>query len=65
MYEMDIIYRLSLLVGFLLAGFLAMLIGAAVVALRCWYKSTIKDLDKMLDDIEKLEEECLDESKNT
>ena len=65
MYEMEIIYRLSLLVGFLLAGFLAMLIGAAVVALRCWYKSTIKDLDKMLDDIEKLEEECLDESKNT
>jgi len=65
MYEMDIIYRLSLLVGFLLAGFLAMLVGAAVVALRCWYKSTIKDLDKMLDDIEKLEEECLDESKNT
>ena len=65
MYEMDIIYRLSLLVGFLLAGFLAMLVGAAVVALRCWYKSTIKDLDRMIDDIEKLEEACMDEGKDT
>ena len=59
MCEMDIIYRLSMMVGFLTAGFLAMLIGAAIVALRCWYKSTMKDLDKMLDDIEKLEEACL------
>ena len=54
MYETDIIYRLSMMVGFLTAGFLAMLIGAAIVALRCWYKSTIKDLDRMIDDIEKL-----------
>lgn len=58
------IYRLSMLVGFLLAGFIALLIGAAIVALRCWYKSTLKDLNSMIDDLEKMEEECLDEIKN-
>lgn len=62
--EMEMIYRLSMLVGFLLAGFIALLIGAAIVALRCWYKSTLKDLNSMIDDLEKMEEECLDEIKN-
>lgn len=64
MYEMDVLYRLSMMVGFLTAGFLALLIGAAIVALRCCYKSTMKDLDRMIDDIEKLEEACLDENNN-
>lgn len=58
MYETDILYRLSLMVGFLTAGFLAILIGAAVAALRYWYKSGMKDLNRMIDDIEKLEEAC-------
>lgn len=58
MYETDILFRLSMMVGFLTAGFLAILIGAAVVALRYWYKSSMKDLDRMIDDIEKLEEAC-------
>lgn len=64
MVEMDIIYRLSLLVGFLLASIIAMLIAALVIGLRHWYKSTMKDLDRMIDDLEKMEEDCPDESKN-
>ena len=36
MIEMDILYRLSLLVGFLLASIIAMLIAALVIGLRYW-----------------------------
>ena len=65
MMEMDIIFRLSLLVGFLLASVIAMLVGAAIVALYCWYKSTMKDMDRMIDGLEKIEEDCLHENKNS
>jgi len=64
MMELDIIYRLSMLVGFLLASVIAMLVGAAVVALRCWYKSTVKDLDRMIDDLETMEESANENDKS-
>ena len=54
--EMEMIFRLSLLVGFLMAGFLGILIGAAIVGLRYWYKTSVRELDQMLDDLEKVEE---------
>ena len=63
MMEMELIYRLSMLVGFLSAGLLAMLIAAAILGLRHCYKSAVKDLDRMIEDLEKMEEACLDESK--
>ena len=64
MMELDIIYRLSMLVGFLTAGFIAILIGAAIVALRCWYRSTMKDLDRMIDDLETMEESANENEKS-
>lgn len=64
MYEMDIIYRLSMMVGFLTAGFLALLIAGAVIALRCWYKSTMGDLEHMIEALDMGEEELQDERKD-
>ena len=64
MVEMDIIYRLSILVGFMLACIIAMLIAALVIGLRYWCKSTMKELDSMIDELEREERKCLDESKN-
>jgi len=54
--EMEMIYRLSMMVGFLTAGFLALLVAAAAVALYVWYKSSMKDLDRLMDELEKKEE---------
>lgn len=62
MIEMDIIYRLSILAGFLLASFIALLIGALIFGLRHWCKTTMKELEDMMDDLEKEERKCLDES---
>ena len=60
--EMEMIFRLSMLVGFLMAGFLSILIGAAIIGIRYWYKSSIRELDQMLDDLEKVEEESRHET---
>jgi len=64
MVEMDIIYRLSLLVGFLLASVIAMLIGALMIGLRHWCRTTMKELEDMIDELETEEKRCLHESKN-
>lgn len=61
---MDILYRLSMMVGFLLAGFLALLIAALMATLCCWIKSSFRKLDRMLEDLEKMEEACRDEDKS-
>ena len=65
MTEMTILYHLCILVGFLLAGFLAMLIGAAVVALRHWCKSSIRELEDLIDELETEERKSPDEHQNT
>lgn len=62
MVEMDIIYRLSILSGFMLASIIAILIGALIFALRHCCKTAMKDLENMMDDLEKEERKCLDES---
>ena len=55
--ELDILYRLSMLVGFLLAGFLALLIaGAAALICHC-SKKAIRELDNAM---KELEEVCKD-----
>lgn len=55
--ELDILYRLSMLVGFLLAGFLALLIaGAAALICHC-SKNAFRELDKAM---KELEEVCKD-----
>lgn len=64
MIEMDIIYRLSILVGFMLACIVAMLIAALVIGLRHWCKTTMKELESMIDELETEERKCLDESKH-
>lgn len=56
MYETDMVFRLSMIVGFLSATVLAMLLVAAVLALRHCCKSAKRELDRMLDDMDKLEE---------
>jgi len=65
MTELTILYHLCILVGFLLAGFLAMLIGAAVLGLRHWCKSSIKELEDLIDQMETEERKSPDESHNT
>ena len=62
--EMEMIYRLSMLVGFLLAGFIALLIGALIVGLRHCCKAAAKELEAMIDELETEEKRCLDESQN-
>lgn len=64
MIEMDIIFRLSILVGFMLACIVAMLIAALVIGLRHWCKTTMKELEGMIDELETEERKCLDESKH-
>ena len=57
MMEMDMIYRLSMMVGFLTAGFLILLIVALVVGVCVWQKFFFKDVCQMLDgEMEKIEE---------
>ena len=65
MIEMDILYRLSLLVGFLLASIIAMLIAALVIGLRFWCKTTVKELEDMIDELETEEKRCFDEIQNS
>ena len=61
MYETDMIFRLSMIVGFLSATILAMLVVGVVLALRRCCKSAKQELDRMIDDMEKLEEGSRDE----
>lgn len=65
MIEMDILYRLSLLVGFLLASIIAMLIAALVIGLRYWCKTTVEELEDMIDELETEEKRCFDEIQNS
>ena len=60
--EMEMIFRLALLVGFLCAGFIGILIALAIMAIRNWCKSSMKELDDMLDNIDKSEEASRNES---
>jgi len=65
MYEMNILYHLCILVGFLLASFLAMLIGAALIGLRHWCRTSMKELEDMIDELETEERKGLNERKDT
>lgn len=60
--EINIIYHLCILMGFLLAGFLAILMGAALFGLRHWGKTAMKKLEAMIDELETEERKSLDES---
>ena len=53
--ELDILYRLSMMVGFLLAAFLALVI--AVVLTLVWHlmKSSGRELEQLLEDMERKE----------
>jgi len=62
MMEMDMIYRLSMLSGFLLASVIAIVIGAMIFGLRHCCKTAMKELEDMMDDLEKEERKCLDEN---
>ena len=55
--ELDILYRLSMLVGFLLAGFLALLIAGAAALICPCSKRAFRELDKAM---KELEEVCKD-----
>ena len=55
--ELDILYRLSMLVGFLLAGFLALLIAGAVALICHFSKKAFRELDNAM---KELEEVCKD-----
>ena len=52
--EYDIIFRLSFLAGFLLAGFLILSVAVIMLVLRGWYRSSLWELDRFLD-------ECIDD----
>ena len=54
--EFEVLYRMSMLMGFLLAGFLALLIGVLIFALHSWAKSSIRELERLIDDLETTEE---------
>ena len=56
MMEMDVVFRLSMMVGFLSAGFLALLIALCVGALRRWCGKAKKELDEMIESLETMEE---------
>lgn len=56
MMETEILYRLSFLMGFLVAGFLAVLVGAIAVGLRCWCKSAKRELENLMDHMEETDE---------
>lgn len=53
--ELDILYRLSMMVGFLLAAILALVI--AVVLTLVWHlmKSSGRELEQLLEDLERKE----------
>lgn len=59
--ELDILYRLSMTVGFLLAGFLALLIAGVVAALWHWGKASLRELNQAL---KELEEACKDDDES-
>ena len=54
--ELDMMFRLSLLVGFLIAGFLILFIAAIIVGVCAWHKFLLKDVFQELDELEKIEE---------
>ena len=54
--EFEVLYRMSMLMGFLLAGFLALLIGVLIFALHSWAKASIRELERLIDDLETTEE---------
>ena len=56
MMEMDMIYRLSVMVGFLTAAVLILLVVALVVGVCAFQKAMLKDAFQALDEIEKIEE---------
>ena len=49
--EWEMLCRLSMMMGFLF-----LLLGGLIVLLHSWYKSSVRDLDRMLDHIETVEE---------
>ena len=55
--ELDILYRLSMLVGFLLAGFLALLIAGAAALICHFSQKALRELDNAM---KELEEVCKD-----
>ena len=49
--EMDILYRLSMMVGFLTAGFLALVIAAVIALVWHFMKASDRELERLLEEL--------------
>lgn len=49
--EMDILYRLSMMVGFLTAGFLALVIAAVIALVWHFMKVSDRELERLLEEL--------------
>jgi len=48
-----ILFKMSMMMGFLLAGFIALLIGGLIAGLVVFYRSAMKKFEGMVKDMEK------------
>ena len=53
--ELDILYRLSMMVGFLAAAFLALTIAALAAMVWHFVKASDRELEQLLEDLERKE----------
>ena len=49
--ELDILYRLSMMVGFLTAGFLALVIAAVIALVWHFMKVSDRELERLLEEL--------------
>ena len=49
--ELDILYRLSMMVGFLMAGFLALVIAAVIALVWHFMKVSDRELERLLEEL--------------
>ena len=55
--ELDILYRLSMMVGFLMAGFLALVIAAVIALVWQFVKVSDRELEQLLEGRERKEKD--------
>ena len=55
--ELDILYPLSMLVGFLMAGFLALVIAAVIALVWHFVKVSDRELEQLLEGMERKEKD--------
>ena len=55
--ELDILYRLSMMVGFLMAGFLALVIAAVIALVLHFVKVSDRELEQLLEGMERKEKD--------